>query len=38
VLCTATHTVTQQELDDDGSPTPGSGVLFNQVVATSNEA
>lgn len=37
LICSAVHTVTQQELDDDGSPVPGSGVLFNEVVASSNE-
>ena len=35
--CSATHTFTQAELDADGSPTPGSGVLFNEVTASSNE-
>ena len=35
--CTATHTFTQAELDANGSPTAGSGVLFNTVTASSNE-
>ena len=35
--CSATHTFTQAELDANGSPTAGSGVLFNNVVASSNE-
>ena len=38
VTCTAIHTVTQQELDDDGSPVPGSGELANDVTASSAEA
>jgi hypothetical protein len=36
--CTATHTFTQTELDDNGSPTAGSGFLTNNVTASSNEA
>ena len=36
--CTATHTFTQAELDANGSPTADSGVLFNNVTASSNEA
>jgi hypothetical protein len=36
--CTATHTVTQAELDANGSPTAGSGILQNIVTASSNEA
>ena len=36
--CTATHTFTQTELDANGSPTADSGVLFNNVTASSNEA
>ncbi len=36
--CSATHNVTQQELEQDGSPTPDSGVLYNQVTASSEEA
>ncbi len=35
--CSATHTFTQVELNVDGSPTPGSGVLYNEVTASSNE-
>jgi uncharacterized repeat protein (TIGR01451 family)/LPXTG-motif cell wall-anchored protein len=38
MTCTATHTFTQAELDANGSPTPGSGVLYNLVTASSNEA
>ncbi len=38
MTCTATHTFTQAELDANGSPTVGSGVLFNTVTATSTEA
>ena len=38
MTCTATHTFTQAELDANGSPTAGSGVLANTVTATSNEA
>jgi hypothetical protein len=36
--CSATHTFTQAELDANGSPTAGSGVLSNTVTASSNEA
>lgn len=36
--CTATHTVTQQELTDNGSPVQDSGVLSNVVTASSEEA
>src|SRR5207249_1720046 len=36
--CTATHTFTQAELDQNGSPTPGSGNLVNNVTASANEA
>ena len=35
--CTATHTFTQAELNANGSPTAASGVLANNVVASSNE-
>src|SRR5207237_827087 len=35
--CTATHTITQAELDQNGSPTPGSGNLVNNVTASANE-
>jgi len=35
--CTATHTVTQAEIDANGSPTPASGILSNTVTASSNE-
>jgi hypothetical protein len=35
--CSATHTVTQAEIDANGSPTPGSGMLSNMVTASSNE-
>ena len=38
MTCTATHTFTQAELDANGSPTAGSGVLYNFVTASSNEA
>ena len=38
MTCTATHTFTQAELDANGSPTPGSGNLMNNVTASSNEA
>jgi len=38
MICTATHTVTQGEIDANGSPTPDSGLLSNTVTATSNEA
>ena len=36
--CAATYTVTQADLDANGSPLAGSGVLFNTVTASSNEA
>jgi hypothetical protein len=36
--CSATHDVTQQELEQNGSPTPDSGVLYNQVTASSAES
>ena len=36
--CWATHTFTQAELDANGSPTAGSGVLSNTVTASSNES
>jgi LPXTG-site transpeptidase (sortase) family protein len=36
--CSATHTFTQAELNANGSPTPGSGELTNNVTASSNEA
>ncbi len=36
--CTATYTVTQADLDANGSPQAGSGELFNTVTASSNEA
>ncbi len=35
--CSATHTVTQAEIDANGSPTPGSGFLSNVVTASSDE-
>jgi hypothetical protein len=35
--CTATHDVTMQELEDDGSPVLGSGFLANTVTATSDQ-
>ena len=35
--CTATHTFTQAELDANGSPTPGSGLLTNNVTASSDQ-
>ena len=35
--CTATHTVTQAEIDANGSPTPASGFVSNTVTASSNE-
>ena len=38
MTCTATHTFTQTELDANGSPTADSGVLYNLVTASSNEA
>jgi uncharacterized repeat protein (TIGR01451 family) len=38
MTCTATHTFTQAELDAHGSPVAGSGFLYNQVTASSNEA
>src|SRR5262249_4427199 len=38
MTCTATHAFTQAELDANGSPSGGSGVLANTVTATSNEA
>jgi uncharacterized repeat protein (TIGR01451 family) len=38
MTCTAVHTVTSQELENNGSPDPDSGVLHNVVVASSNEA
>src|SRR2546428_145428 len=34
MICTATHTFTQAELDANGSPTAGSGALVNNVTAT----
>jgi MYXO-CTERM domain-containing protein len=37
MTCSATHTFTQAELDANGSPVAGSGYLFNNVAATSNE-
>ncbi|MGD8377138.1 MAG: hypothetical protein PVF68_13465, partial [Acidobacteriota bacterium] len=36
--CTAQHTVTAQEVTDDGSPTPGSGNLTNTVSAAADQA
>lgn len=36
--CTAQHTVTQAELDANGSPVADSGNLVNNVTASSNEA
>ncbi len=38
MTCTAQHTVTQAELDADGSPTAGSGNLTNTVTVTSTNA
>src|SRR4051812_20311710 len=38
MTCTATHTFTQAQLDANGSPVAGSGVLANTVLAASNEA
>ena len=38
MTCTATHTFTQAELDANGSPTAGNGLLTNTVTASSNEA
>jgi len=38
MTCTASHTFTQAELDANGSPTADSGVLYNIVTASSNEA
>ncbi len=38
MTCTATHTVTQGEINDGGSPVADSGFLVNNVDATSNEA
>jgi uncharacterized repeat protein (TIGR01451 family) len=35
--CSATHTVTQAEIDANGSPTPASSMLSNVVTASSNE-
>ena len=35
--CTATHTVTQAQIDQNGSPTAGSGVLANTVTVTSDQ-
>ena len=35
--CTATHTFTQAELDANGSPAAGSGLLTNNVTASSNQ-
>jgi len=37
ITCHATHSFTQAELDANGSPTAGSGVLHNNVTAHSNE-
>ena len=38
MTCTATHVFTQAELDANGSPVAGSGVLKNTVTATSIQA
>ena len=38
MLCTASHTFTQAELDANGSPIAGSGLLTNTVTGTSNQA
>ena len=38
MTCTASHTVTQGEFDGNGSPTPDSGLLSNEVTASSNES
>jgi hypothetical protein len=38
LACSAAHTVTEQELEDGGSPVAGSGFLANEVIASSNEA
>ena len=36
--CTATYTVTQADIDDNGSPTAGSGNVVNNVTASTTEA
>ncbi|MDB4512175.1 C25 family cysteine peptidase [Arenicella sp.] len=36
--CTATYTVTQADIDNNGSPTAGSGSVFNNVTASTTEA
>jgi hypothetical protein len=38
MTCTATHTFTQAELNANGSPTPGSGILYNVVTGSSTGA
>src|SRR5262249_25052581 len=38
MTCTATHAFTQGELDANGSPVTGSGVLANTVTASSDQA
>ena len=38
MTCTATHVFTQAQLDANGSPVAGSGVLKNTVTATSTQA
>ena len=38
LACSAVRTVTMQDFDDNGSPEPGSGMLYNEVVAAANEA
>ncbi len=38
MTCSASHDVTQGEIDDNGSPTPGSGNLSNTVTVTSTQA
>ncbi len=38
MTCTATHVFTQAELDANGSPVAGSGLLENTVTATSTQA
>jgi uncharacterized repeat protein (TIGR01451 family) len=37
MICTASHTVTQGEIDANGSPVAASGLLSNTVSATSTE-
>jgi len=37
MTCTASHAFTQDELDANGSPVADSGVLYNEVTASSDE-